>query len=167
MAAADVPAGGAGSGGVDRELKAMPAFLASRAELVVEDHHRTVVLDTTQVDLSLDEEPRRIPDRKRERRLPEQARPLQLEREPREGVRQHVVHLTRDARRFLLDHTPAVSPKRAKLIVSALRSFLRFRYQRGVLATDLALALPAVADWRLSSVPKFIAPDEVERLLAA
>lgn len=71
----------------------------------------------------------------------------------------------RDARRFLLDYTPAVSPKRAKLIVSALRSFLRFLYQRGVLATDLALALPAVADWRLTSVPKFIAPDEVERLL--
>jgi site-specific recombinase XerD len=71
----------------------------------------------------------------------------------------------RDASRFLLDHTPAVSPKRAKLIVSALRSFLRFLYQRGGLATDLALSLPAVADWRLSSLPKFIAPDEVERLL--
>jgi site-specific recombinase XerD len=71
----------------------------------------------------------------------------------------------RDARRFLLDYTPAVSPKRAKLIVSALRSFLRFLYQQGVLATDLALSLPAVADWRLSSLPKFIAPDEVERLL--
>jgi len=60
----------------------------------------------------------------------------------------------RDARRFLLDYTPAVSPKRAKLIVSALRSFLRFLYQQGVLATDLALSLPAVADWRLSSLPK-------------
>lgn len=71
----------------------------------------------------------------------------------------------RDASRFLLDQTPAVSPKRAKLIVSALRSFLRFLYQRGVLATDLALSLPAVADWRLSSLPKFIAPEEVECLL--
>lgn len=71
----------------------------------------------------------------------------------------------RDASRFLLTHTPSVSPKRAKLIVSALRSFLRFLYQRGVLATNLALSLPAVADWRLSSLPKFITPDEVERLL--
>jgi site-specific recombinase XerD len=71
----------------------------------------------------------------------------------------------RDARRFLLEHTPTVSPKRAKLIVSALRSFLRFLYQRGVLATDLALSLPAVADRRLSDLPKFIAPAEVERLL--
>jgi site-specific recombinase XerD len=71
----------------------------------------------------------------------------------------------RDVTRFVLDHAPRLKPTRAKLMVTALRSFLRFLQQRGKLGTDLAAAVPAVADWRLSTLPKYLEPDQVERLL--
>jgi len=59
-----------------------------------------------------------------------------------------------------------MSPKRAQLMVSALRSFFRFLLQQGEIATDLAACVPAVADWRLSTVPKYLGAEEVERLLS-
>jgi site-specific recombinase XerD len=70
-----------------------------------------------------------------------------------------------DVIRFVLSHLRRFSPKRAQLGLSALRGFFRFLNQRGVLLTDLASAVPAVANWRLSEIPKFIAPQEVEQLL--
>ncbi len=71
----------------------------------------------------------------------------------------------RDVIRFVLEYIRTLSPKRAQLGVSALRSFLRFLYQRGELATNLAGAVPAVANWRLSQLPKFLEPGQVEQLL--
>ena len=50
---------------------------------------------------------------------------------------------------------------------SALRSFLRFLFLRGEIGVDLALAVPTVRQWRLSSVPRFIPAQDVERLLRA
>ncbi len=70
-----------------------------------------------------------------------------------------------DVTQFILNHLCNLSPKTAQLGVTALRCFFRFLYQRGKLVTDLAAALPTVADWRLSELPKFIAPQEVEQLL--
>ena len=60
-----------------------------------------------------------------------------------------------------------MTPKRAQLMVSALRSFFRFLLQRGEIATDLAACVPAVADWRLSTVPKYLSAEEIERLLSS
>ena len=71
----------------------------------------------------------------------------------------------RDVTQFVLKHLCNLSPKSAQLSISALRCFFRFLYQRGLLLTDLAAAVPTVANWRLSEVPKFIAPQEVEQLL--
>lgn len=70
-----------------------------------------------------------------------------------------------DVTRFVLSHLRRLSPKRAQLSLSALRGFFRFLNQRGALVTDLASAVPTVANWRLSEVPKFIAPQQVEQLL--
>lgn len=50
-------------------------------------------------------------------------------------------------------------------MVSALRSFLRFLVQEAKIAVDLAACVPSIADWRLSSVPKFLTVEEVQRLL--
>ncbi len=69
--------------------------------------------------------------------------------------------------RFMLRHAHKVSPKRAQLMASGLRSFFRFLYQRGEIARDLATSVPTVANWRLSELPKFIEPEHVERLLKA
>jgi integrase/recombinase XerD len=72
-----------------------------------------------------------------------------------------------DVRDFLLDRARRVAPKRAQLLGSALRSFLRFLFLRGETATDLAHAIPSVRQWRLSSVPRYLSAKDVERLLRA
>jgi len=57
--------------------------------------------------------------------------------------------------------------KRAQLMTTAFRSFFRYLFQKGELQTDLAASVPTVADWRLSTVPKYLAPEEVEQVLRA
>jgi hypothetical protein len=39
-------------------------------------------------------------------------------------------------------------------IVTALRSFLQFLYVDGIIDRPLAVAVPSVASWSLSSLPK-------------
>jgi site-specific recombinase XerD len=70
-----------------------------------------------------------------------------------------------DIVRFILRYTETVSTKRAQLIVCSLRSFFRFLYQRGETATDLSPSALTVANWRLSELPKFLEPEQVECLL--
>ena len=72
-----------------------------------------------------------------------------------------------DVNRFILRHAQKVSRGRAKLMVTALRSFLRFLHQRGDVSTDLASAIPTVMNWRLAGLPKSLAPEQVESLLAS
>lgn len=55
--------------------------------------------------------------------------------------------------------------KRAKLLTTALRSFLRYARYRGEIGLDLAAAVPCVANWSMPSIPRGIEPDQVERLL--
>jgi integrase/recombinase XerD len=72
-----------------------------------------------------------------------------------------------DISRFLLQHARSGSPNVAKLMVTALRSFFRFLFQHGQTETDLAGAIPAVPEWRLAEVPKYLKPEEVERVVHA
>jgi site-specific recombinase XerD len=71
----------------------------------------------------------------------------------------------RDLHRFILRQVPRGSRNYAKLMVTALRSFLRFLFQRGAIKTDLLTGVLGVANWRLSHLPKSLPPDQVERLL--
>ena len=68
---------------------------------------------------------------------------------------------------FILRHASSQSLGRAKLMVAALRSFFRFLLQDGEIEADLAASVPSVADWRNSTVPKYLTSEEVERVLAA
>jgi site-specific recombinase XerD len=70
-----------------------------------------------------------------------------------------------DIVRFILRYTETVSTKRAQLIVCSLRSFFRFLYHRGETAIDLSPSALTVANWRLSELPKFLEPEQVEHLL--
>jgi site-specific recombinase XerD len=72
-----------------------------------------------------------------------------------------------EVRFFLLGRVRRMAPKRAQYMASALRSFLRFLFLRGVTETDLALTVPTVRQWRLSSVPRHLPEQDVERLLRA
>lgn len=66
---------------------------------------------------------------------------------------------------FVQRHAHAMSSSRAQLMGSAFRSFFRYLLQRGEIAADLASSVPSVPDWRLSSVPRYIEPEQVELLL--
>jgi site-specific recombinase XerD len=72
-----------------------------------------------------------------------------------------------DVARFLLRHARSGSPKVARLMATALRSFFRFLFQHGQTGSDLARAIPAVPEWRLAEVPKYLEPEEVERVVRA
>jgi integrase len=52
-------------------------------------------------------------------------------------------------------------------MATALRSFFRFLFQHGQTDGDLARAIPTVPGWRLAEVPKYLTPDEVERVVRA
>jgi site-specific recombinase XerD len=72
-----------------------------------------------------------------------------------------------DISRFVLRHARAGSPGVARLMVSALRCFLRFLFLTGQTQSDLTGAVPTVANWRLAEVPKYLTPEEVERVVRA
>jgi site-specific recombinase XerD len=70
-----------------------------------------------------------------------------------------------DISAFVLRHAPTMGCRRAQLMTTAFRSFFSFLFQSGELQADLAVSVPTVADWRLSTVPKYLRPEEVRRLL--
>src|SRR3984885_15419789 len=54
----------------------------------------------------------------------------------------------------------------AKAMVTSLRAFLRFAHATGRTAVPLAGAVPSVASWRMSSLPRGMKAAEIGRLLA-
>lgn len=72
-----------------------------------------------------------------------------------------------DLEGFVVHHAASMCPKRAQLMISALRSFLRFLLHHGDIVIDLAARVPSVASRRLATVPKYISLQEVERLLTS
>lgn len=68
---------------------------------------------------------------------------------------------------FILRHARTMSCRRAQLMTTAFRSFFRFLFQRGELQVDLAPSIPTVADWRLSTLPRYITAEEVARVLGS
>jgi site-specific recombinase XerD len=68
---------------------------------------------------------------------------------------------------FVLQHSHSMSVRTAQLMTTVFRSFFRFLLQKGELQVDLAASVLTVADWRLSTVPKYLTPEEVERVLNA
>ena len=68
---------------------------------------------------------------------------------------------------FVQSHAPRMHLKRAKLMTSALRSFLQFARLRGEVTLDLAAAVPVVANWSMPAIPRAIAADQVRALLAS
>lgn len=72
-----------------------------------------------------------------------------------------------DVVRFVQRQAPYLHLKRAKLMTSALRSFLRYARYLGEVTLDLAAAVPIVANWSMTSIPRAISADHVRRLLAS
>jgi integrase/recombinase XerD len=72
-----------------------------------------------------------------------------------------------DVVRFVQRQAARLRQKRAKLMTCALRSFLRYVCYRGKTKLDLAAAVPIVANWSMSSIPRAITSDQVRQLLAS
>jgi integrase/recombinase XerD len=86
-------------------------------------------------------------------------------------LRDDVVELADVTAADVIDFVLAACPGRAvgstKLIVCALRSLLGWLHLSGQLPASLATAVPSVAGWRLSSLPKGLERDELRRLLSS
>jgi integrase/recombinase XerD len=70
-------------------------------------------------------------------------------------------------RQFVLEKSQQCGWAAAKKCTTALRMFLRFLIAEGKCAADLAAAIPVLAHWRLSSLPRYLQPGEVERIISS
>ena len=70
-------------------------------------------------------------------------------------------------RGFVLERARLHRIARAKTVVVAVRAFLRFLGATGRCPPGMAHAIPGFASWQLSSVPRFIAAEDVERVIAS
>jgi site-specific recombinase XerD len=68
---------------------------------------------------------------------------------------------------FVVTNCPRLNPGTAGLTVTALRSLLGFLYVDGAIDRSLVSAVPTVPGRRLTGLPKGLASDQVQRLLAS
>ena len=57
--------------------------------------------------------------------------------------------------------------KRAKLMTTAVRSFLQYARYHGLIETDLRTSVPTVANWSMAALPNALSSDELQRLLSS
>lgn len=70
-------------------------------------------------------------------------------------------------RGFVLSRTQHYGIGIAKQVVTAVRMFLRFLIAMGHCAPGLDHAIPTIADWRLSTLPKYLPAEAVEKIIAS
>ena len=70
-------------------------------------------------------------------------------------------------RQYLLRRASECGAPTTQKLITSLRAFLRYLNFRGEARGDLDLAIPAVAYWRLATLPRCLTANEVNRLIAA
>jgi len=70
-------------------------------------------------------------------------------------------------RQFVLETSQQWGWGRTKICTTALRTFLRFLVFQGKCDASLAAAIPVLVHWRLSSLPRYLLPEDVERVIAS
>ena len=70
-------------------------------------------------------------------------------------------------RAFILAQASRPGRSRAKSVINAVRMFLRFLAVGGACPADLVAAVPALANWKLAALPRYLAAPDLERLVAA
>jgi site-specific recombinase XerD len=89
---------------------------------------------------------------------------LLVERFGRRPIRLSQLRAT-DIIGFVQRHAGDFCPGRTKLMLTALRSFLRHLQLRGDIGAELAGCVPCVPRWELTEVPKFLPHGAVEQIL--
>jgi integrase len=70
-------------------------------------------------------------------------------------------------RQFLLTALRDGRPASTQQLITATRAFVRYLAFRGEARPGLAVAIPAIARWRLTSLPRHLTADQLARVLAA
>jgi site-specific recombinase XerD len=70
-------------------------------------------------------------------------------------------------RDFVLGYSREHSIKTTKYMISLIRMFLRFLAAEGKCAAGLEHAIPTLANWRLSTLPRYLSASDVEKVIAA
>lgn len=70
-------------------------------------------------------------------------------------------------RRVLFEHIEHRSRNGARTLATAMRMYLRFLVSQGRIAPALVEAVPTVPRWRLSTLPRYISAEDVERSVAS
>ncbi len=73
----------------------------------------------------------------------------------------------RSLRQFVQETCQRSGWATGKLCTTALRAFLRFLVANSKCAAGLDASIPSLAHWRLSSLPRYLQPEEVERVIAS
>lgn len=68
--------------------------------------------------------------------------------------------------RVVFDMSQHLNPGYCKTFTTALRSYLRFLAIKGLCSPDLDRTVPTIAQWRLSSMPRYITSSEIENVIA-
>lgn len=70
-------------------------------------------------------------------------------------------------RTFIFARASRCGHSRARSVIHTIRMFLRFLAASGHCSPSLVGAVPKIANWRLASLPRYIAAQDVEKLIAA
>ena len=68
-------------------------------------------------------------------------------------------------RGFVLSRAGAHKTGQVKTSVTVLRMFLRFLITQGRCPPELLVAIPTIAGWRRASLPSYLGPEEIERVI--
>jgi len=77
-------------------------------------------------------------------------------------TRSYNAHLIREV---IVAETKRTSIGHVKSMATALRGYLRFLGARGLCRAGLEHAVPTIAQWRLSTLPRYVGASDVERLI--
>jgi len=72
-----------------------------------------------------------------------------------------------EIRRFILEQAARGKPGMTRRAISAVRAFMRYLVANGRCAPALIAAVPTIASWRLTSLPKYLSASDVERVVSA
>jgi len=70
-------------------------------------------------------------------------------------------------REFVLEQNQNCGSAVVKRCTAAVRMFIRFLIAEGKCAAAMDAAIPVVASWRLAPLPRYLQPEEVERVIAS